>query len=301
VGQSINTSQSSLSNRLADLTTVLGSFNPANGTWAVDFRAGANGSWTLAIDAGGTGANATTITSQDPGNLPGFSDVTGQSGLLFSLEPSASNNIGQIGQTPVTVAYRSTQPSSQIAIKPTTSAVPLLGSQVLTARVTSGGNAVTPTPTITWSTTLGSIVSTGATTARFTAPGVSGNATITASITGTTTTATVSVVNHAPPSIVQEATATPATVSGTTTKLDVLGTDASGESGLTYTWSAEGPASVSFLPNGTNLAQHATARFRQAGTYLIQVTATNPFGLSAVSTVTVNVVSNLWFVGITKP
>jgi hypothetical protein len=83
----------------------------------------------------------------------------------------------------------------------------------------------------------------------------------------------------------------PANVVGqtaTTAALNVGAVDTRGEANLTYTWSAvAGSAPVSFDPNGTHDAQNTTATFTQAGNYTLQVTATDPAGLTATSQVTV--------------
>ncbi len=77
----------------------------------------------------------------------------------------------------------------------------------------------------------------------------------------------------------------------TAAALAVLGADAAGESSLTYTWRVTGtaPAAVSFSANGTNAAKNATATFAAAGSYTLQVTITDPSGLSVTSQVSVTV------------
>ncbi len=72
--------------------------------------------------------------------------------------------------------------------------------------------------------------------------------------------------------------------------LSVLGADATaGESTLLYTWSVTGtpPAPVTFSANGNNAAKTTTAAFTQPGTYNFLVTATNPAGYTATSSVSV--------------
>ena len=78
-------------------------------------------------------------------------------------------------------------------------------------------------------------------------------------------------------------------VNGTSTSLSVLGTDGSGESALTYTWSSTGPAAVVFSANGTNAAKNTNATFTQSGTYTFTVIASDPSGYSVASQVTVPV------------
>ena len=93
------------------------------------------------------------------------------------------------------------------------------------------------------------------------------------------------------PSIATAASATPNTVTGTTTQLAVLGADPGGASSLTYTWSLTGapPAPVTFSANGTNAAQNTTATFSRAGTYNFLVAITDASGHTVSSPVAVTV------------
>jgi hypothetical protein len=78
-------------------------------------------------------------------------------------------------------------------------------------------------------------------------------------------------------------------VRGTAVGLAVRGLKNGSGLGLTYTWSATGPAAVTFTRNGTTAARNTTARFAQAGTYVL--TATISDGAQSVQssvTVTVN-------------
>jgi hypothetical protein len=93
--------------------------------------------------------------------------------------------------------------------------------------------------------------------------------------------------------VVATRAAAPATVTGKTAALSVLGADDTGESNIAYTWSALGPAAVLFSSNGNNAARNTTATFFAAGTYLFTVTLTDPAGHVALSNVTVTVRSTL--------
>jgi plastocyanin len=101
------------------------------------------------------------------------------------------------------------------------------------------------------------------------------------------------------PTIVTPASASPGTVSGTTTALSVLGSDLLGESVLTYKWVATTKPSGSnpqFSANNTNAAKNSTVTFNQAGSYTFTCTVTNLIGLTASSSVNVTVdqtVSNI--------
>ena len=92
------------------------------------------------------------------------------------------------------------------------------------------------------------------------------------------------------PTVATAAAASPSPVTGTTTNLSVFGADDAGESNLTYTWSATGPAGVLFSANGTNAAKNSTATFTKKGTYNFLVTITNSVGGSITSSVSVTVI-----------
>ena len=95
------------------------------------------------------------------------------------------------------------------------------------------------------------------------------------------------------PVVTTPAAATPNPVTGTSAALSVLGSDIAGEASLTYTWSATGPAAVTFTDNGSNAAKGVTATFSQAGAYNFVVTVTNASGLSTTSSVPVVVNQSL--------
>jgi hypothetical protein len=103
------------------------------------------------------------------------------------------------------------------------------------------------------------------------------------------------------PTIVTPAAAAPSPVLGATTALSVSATDPAGASSLTYTWAATGtpPGPVGFSLNNTNSAQNTTANFNHAGTYNFQVTAIDPSGFAATSSVTVTVNQSLTSITVT--
>jgi len=82
-------------------------------------------------------------------------------------------------------------------------------------------------------------------------------------------------LNGAQPWIPDPAASSLNPVTSTSVPVSVLGADTDGESNLTYTWSAMGPGSVSFSPNGTNAAQNSTATFTAAGCYTITAQVTD--------------------------
>jgi len=105
-----------------------------------------------------------------------------------------------------------------------------------------------------------------------------------------TTNGTISVYDI-PPTVATAAAASPATVTGTTTSLSVLGADDGGEANLTYTWTATTLPSGAWAPtysvNGTNAAQNTVATFSQAGAYTFQVTIADLGGAAVTSNVNV--------------
>jgi hypothetical protein len=93
------------------------------------------------------------------------------------------------------------------------------------------------------------------------------------------------------PVVVNAAAADSNPVSGISTDLSALGSENGNSSGLTYTWSATGPASVLYTgnTNGTNAAANITAQFSMAGSYNFTVTIADAEGGSTTSSVAVNV------------
>jgi len=149
------------------------------------------------------------------------------------------------------------------------------------------GEPLTVQPTFTWSATGGGTISAAG---LFTAPATAATTTIRAAAGGVSGTATAAtVVTATSPTVVTAAAASPAVVAGTTTSLTVLGTDDGGEAALTYSWSAVGPAGVTFSANGTNAAKSTVATFVRAGTYAIVATLRDADGRATTSTVVVTV------------
>jgi hypothetical protein len=109
--------------------------------------------------------------------------------------------------------------------------------------------------------------------------------------------------NDQPPTVATPASASPGTVTGTTTALSVLGADDGGEASLTYNWAViaqpSGVASPSFGSNGTNAAKNTTATFYAAGNYTFQVTITDAAGLTVTSSVAVVVNQTLTNLSVT--
>jgi len=74
-------------------------------------------------------------------------------------------------------------------------------------------------------------------------------------------------------------------VPGTSLGLAVTATDDGGEPALTYTWSAAGPSTVGFVPNGSNSAKLTEAAFEALGDYQINVAVRDADGLTTQGTI----------------
>ena len=162
------------------------------------------------------------------------------------------------------------------------------------------GNALSSQPAFTWSqiTGVGSISAAG----LYTSTAATGSATIQADSGGINGTATVTVTNAAP-TVFTAAAALPATVTGTTTALSVLGADDGGEANLTYTWSATTKPAGSdpiFSVNGTNAAKASTVTFNEAGSYVFTATLSDGT-LSTTSSVSVIVSQTLTSIIVSPP
>jgi len=95
-------------------------------------------------------------------------------------------------------------------------------------------------------------------------------------------------------SVATAAKATPNPVTGATTALSALGLENGGDTGLTYRWSATGPATVTYSANGNNAAKNSTATFTATGNYTFTVTITDPGGQTTTSMVSVTVNVPTW-------
>ena len=142
------------------------------------------------------------------------------------------------------------------------------------------GTPLATQPAFTWSSTVGAISTAGLLTAQDT----SASGTVTAGLAGGGTivgSSAVTVAEHAP-TTATAASATPGTVTGTTTALSVQGTDVDPDVGsLTYTWTTtqqpDGVAAPAFSANnGTNAGNNTTVAFSAAGSYEFAVTIADP-------------------------
>lgn len=94
-----------------------------------------------------------------------------------------------------------------------------------------------------------------------------------------------------PPTVTAAATATPITVTGTTSALHVAASDGADGSSLVYTWSATGEfqSGVEFSGNGSRKAADTIATFSKSGHYVFTVTIRGEENLSVTSSVEVEV------------
>ncbi len=188
------------------------------------------------------------------------------------------------------------QTLASISVSPNTAAVVPNGTQQFSATgYDQFVNAMSPQPTFSWMSTVGSITSGG----LLTVQSSNGSGTVTATVGGVIGTSSVTVTDPAP-TVATPAAANPSPVTAETTGLSVLGADDEGEPTLTYTWATTGtpPAPVNFSVNGTNGAKNTTAMFTEAGTYDFTVTITNTSGLSVTSSVSVTVQQTLSSIGV---
>ncbi len=235
----------------------------------------------VSFSANGTNAaKSTTATFSKAGNYTFQVTITDDGGLTATSSVSVTVN----------------QTLTSITVTPATPSLASHATQQFTAAGFDQFGGAMSLGTTTWSTTAGSISTSG----LFTAPYASASVTVEAT-SGSVSGTTVVTVTNAAPTVATAAAATPATVTGTTTALSVLGADDAGESNLTYSWATTGtpPAAVSFSANGSNAAKNATATFSKAGNYTFQVTITDDGGLTATSSVSVTVSQTLTSITVT--
>jgi len=203
--------------------------------------------------------------------------------------------------------------------KSTTSGVSITVNQTLTALSVTGpssvsshgaaaftataldqfNNALATQPSVAWSVFSGS-GAIDSITGQYTAGYASGSAIVQATTGGVTGSASISTVNAAP-TVSNAANASANPVTATFVTLHALGADSDGggEANLTYTWSATGPAAVTFGTNGSNASKNILATFTKAGSYSFLVTIGDAGGLSTTSSVNVTVSQTLAALSIT--
>lgn len=268
---SITAAASATPSPVTGATTSLSALGADDGgEAALSYTWAATGPAAVTYSANGTNAaKATTATFTRVGS--------------YTFTVTARDAQGLTATSSVTVVVQAT--ASTLTVTPATAGVSPLQSVTFTAAV-QDQFAQPMSSSVGWAVAGGGTISAGVFTAGST-PG--GPFTVTATAGSASGTAQVTVTSGAPPTISTAAAATPSPVTGTTTSLSVLGADDGGEPALTYTWTASGPAAVTYSANGTNAAKTAVATFTRAGSYTFTVTVRDAQGLTATSSVTVAV------------
>ena len=189
--------------------------------------------------------------------------------------------------TTSTVSVPVTQ-TPTLSVTPATATIPLNSTQQFKARETDQFGTVLTPGTVVWSVDANGTGTIAPTSGLYTSGPTTGTAIVRATDGTLSGTAGIT-VSSTPPTIAAAAAATPNPVTGRVAALSVLGADDGGEANLTYTWSATGPASVTFSASGTNDDKNTTATFAKAGTYKFTVTLTDAYGLTTTSSVSVAV------------
>ncbi len=219
--------------------------------------------------------------------LKSLAAVTGaapQAGVMFRNSSAVGDAFAAVLQssTQIVFEYRTASGGAITVATPISATV---GSDYL--RITRAGSSFSgfySTNGTTW-TQIGSTVSlTAINNTAF------GGLAATAGLNGSLSTAVFANVSALTgPSIATAASASPNPVTGSTTNLSVLGSEAGSDSGFIYFWQATGPAPVFYSALDSNAAKNNTATFAAAGSYNFSVLIVDPLGLSASSAVAVPV------------
>jgi hypothetical protein len=244
-----------------------------------------------------TGTPPATVTFSSNGtNASKNSTATFGKAGNYSFQVTITNPGGMTATSSVNVTVNQTL--TAIAVSPPSSNLNDAAQQQYTAVAQDQfGAALATQPSFTWTTSAGTISTSGLLTAPVTSVN---NGHVTAASGGVSGAAAFTVTVQ-PPTVATPASASPNPVTGTTANLSVLGADDAGEPNLTYTWTTTGtqPGPVSFGANGTNAAKNTTVTFGKAGNYSFQVTVTNPGGLTTTSSVSVAVNQTLTAISVT--
>ena len=259
--------------------SVLGADSDGGGESNLTYTWSATGPTAVSYSANATNAaKNTTATFTKAGSYQFTVTITDQGGLSTTSSVSVTVN----------------QTLTSIAVGPATASLVSRGTVQLAALANDQfGAAMSVQPTFTWAVASGggSVSSSG----LYTAPYVSGSATVAAASGAVTSNAAAVTITDAAPTVATAAAASPSAPSSTTAGLSVLGADSDGggEGNLTYAWSSTGPAAVSYSANGTNAAKNTTAIFTKAGSYQFTATINDAGGLSTTSSVNVTVSQSL--------
>jgi hypothetical protein len=266
--------------------------SPVTGTSATLSVLGADDGGEAALTYSWTSSGPAAVAFSSSGtNAAKNSTATFTKAGSYTITATIKDGDNQTVASSVNVTVNQT--ATTLALAPATASVAINATQQFTATANDQfGVALATQPTVTWTVSGGgSIGTTGLFTAGTTAGGPYTVTATTGSLNATST-VTVTAPNNAP-TIATSATATPNPVTGTTATLGVLGADDGGEAALSYTWSATGPATVSYSVNGTNAAKSSIATFTKAGSYTITATIKDAQGAVVTSAVTVTVNQSL--------
>ena len=203
----------------------------------------------------------------------------------YTLSVSATDSGTLSASANVTVTVQ--QALTTIDVAPTAPVIGSNGTQQFTATPRDQyGSAMVAS--VVWSASGGgSINASGLLTAQTASGGPFTVSATSGAVVGSTT---FTVTNAAP--VFGAVTATPSTVTSTTTSLQATASDDGGEAALTYAWSATTVppgGAASFSASGSNAAKNSIATFTAPGNYVLTVTATDGAGLANSSSVSVTV------------
>ncbi len=231
-------------------------------------------------------AKAVSVTFEGPGTYPFVVTVTNGNGLSVTSS--------------VTVTVVAT--ASAVSVAPPSATLAFGGKQQFTASAVDQFNvAMTTAPTFTWALASGCTGCSLSNTGLFTAGSMeAGPFTVTATASGKSGTAQVSVAAGSPPTLAVGPAADESPVLNTTTRLSALGADAAGESTLVYTWSVSPPGPL-FSANGTNAAKSTGVTFQKPGDYEFNVTIENAQGLTISAALALKVVVSVKMIDVSPP
>ncbi|MGO8672686.1 MAG: PKD domain-containing protein [Capsulimonadaceae bacterium] len=243
---------------------------------------GTSTSLTVVAVENGSPAGLSTVWTQTSGSAAQIASPTSNT-TLVTFSAAGTRVFGVTVTDPAgfsasaSVAVSITQTATTVSISPASATVPLGSTQAFTASVADQFGAPDSTP-VTWSIAsgLGSIDTTG----LFHAGSAPGMSTVQATAGSASATAQVTIPDG-PPSITSTTvSANPVLVPNAS--VSVTATDAAGTSGLTYAWTATGPAQPVFA---SPTASTTGVTFSQPGSYVFQVVVTNAAGLTATGSV----------------
>ena len=240
--------------------------------------------------------------------VPGGGGVTYQSSSGYvgsdSFTYTVSDGFG--GASTATVSVNSVVTLTSISISPPSASLSDGGIvQFSAVGKDAAGNPLASQPNFTWAiiSGAGTLTPSGGAnpTATFTAGQNTEPVVIQVSSGSVSGTVMVYVTSSVAPTITTAPNANPSPVTGTSTNLSVLASDAAGEANLVYSWSTVGtpPAAVNFSDNNSNTAKNTLANFTKAGTYNFQVKVTNPSGNYTLSNLTAQVIQTASAISVT--